>query len=373
MKRTMTMIVVVSLMSSAAAIAQPGGPGSGGQGQPPPCGQAGQPACETKQQPPRGKQGQARSDRTRDNPPRDQQVQPPAGQQGQPPGDARRKPPRDRQAQPPTIQPSRPVAQPRPPQTRPPVVQRRPPQPQPPVVQQRPPVPPVVQQRGFRSDGRRWSRGDRLPDQFRNDTPPVQDWRRHNLPPPPRGYHWVCQRGGHCFLVSDRTGIIRETRWRDDRVNAWRRRHSRTYSYDDDYYYRECRSRPDPAGVLIGGLIGGLLGNALSGDDRDDAVFAGVIIGAVLGATLTRDMDCEDRSYAYYTYYHGLNDGRSGVTHRWRNPRNNHRGEFRVRRYYYDGDGFYCADYTQTVWLNQRRAANGYACRQPDGAWAFLN
>jgi len=182
----------------------------------------------------------------------------------------------------------------------------------------------------------------------------------------------MCYQRGNCFLVANNTGIIRDTRWRDDREYYWQQRYSRTYTYDDDIYYRECRHRPDPAGILIGGLIGGLLGRA-AGDDRAGATFAGIIIGGVLGAALTRDMDCDDRSYAYHAYYDGLNGGRPGAIYRWRNPRNNHHGDFRVRSYYYDSYGFHCASYRHVVYLDRMRRADGRACRQPDGAWAFLN
>jgi surface antigen len=87
---------------------------------------------------------------------------------------------------------------------------------------------------------------------------------------------------------------------------------------------------------------------------------------------LTRDLDCDDRSYAYHTYYEGLNSGRPGIYH-WRNPSNNHRGDFRVTSYYYDQYRFQCANYSHTVYLDRRRSASGRACRQPDGAWVFLN
>ncbi len=182
----------------------------------------------------------------------------------------------------------------------------------------------------------------------------------------------MCYERGNCVLVGINSGMVRQTYWRGDRDYRWRKRYSRTYYYGDDLYYRECRSRPDPAGILIGGLIGGLLGRSI-GDDRAGPTFAGIIIGGALGAALTRDLDCDDRGYAYRAYYDGLNGWRPGVVHRWRNPRNNHRGDFRVRSYYYDDDGFACANYRHTVWLDRRRQAVGRACRQPDGAWAFLN
>jgi surface antigen len=158
----------------------------------------------------------------------------------------------------------------------------------------------------------------------------------------------------------------------DDRSDRWRQRYSRTYSYNDDIYYRECRNSPDPAGVIAGALIGGLLGNA-AGSGRGGATIAGVIVGGVVGAALTSNLDCEDRSYAYKSYYDGFNSERPGSRYEWRNPRNDHRGEFRVGTYYNDPDGFRCANFTQTIYVQGRpREARGRACRQPDGTWAIV-
>ena len=118
---------------------------------------------------------------------------------------------------------------------------------------------------------------------------------------------------------------------RDDR---WKRRYDRTYSYNDDVYYQQCRNSPDPAGVIAGGLIGGLIGNAAgSGGSRTGSTIAGVIIGGVIGAALTNKLDCEDRSYAYKTYYDGFNSERPGAQYEWRNPHNDHRGQLRVDLY----------------------------------------
>ncbi len=214
----------------------------------------------------------------------------------------------------------------------------------------------------------RWSQGERLPQGYGKTD---NNWRQRNLAQPPRGYHWECDQRRNCFLVRTTTRVISRTAWYDDRDVRWRQRYRQHYTYNDDIYYRECRSRPDPAGVLIGGIIGGLLGRAT---DRDDpgAVFAGIIIGGTIGAALTRDLDCDDRSYAYRTYYGAFNSGRPGI-YRWNNPHNRHRGDFRVRSYYNDPYGFRCARYTHTIYLPGRRVASGQACRQPDGAWVFLN
>ncbi len=159
----------------------------------------------------------------------------------------------------------------------------------------------------------------------------------------------------------------------NDRDQVWRQRYARTYNYYDDNFYRECRQTADPAGVIGGALIVGLLGNA-AGRGRAGATVAGVVVGGALGAALTTDMDCEDRSYAYRTYYDGFNAGRPNARYEWRNPRNDHRGEFEVNNYYDDPAGFRCANYSQTVYVQGRpRPARGLACRQPDGTWTIVN
>jgi uncharacterized protein YraI/surface antigen len=161
----------------------------------------------------------------------------------------------------------------------------------------------------------------------------------------------------------------------DDRARRWQQRYSRTYTYNDDVYYRDCRNSSDPAGILAGAVIGGLIGNAAGGrGDRGVGTVAGVIVGGAAGAALTRRMECEDRSYAYRTYSQALNSGRENSNWTWRNQRNGHYGEFTVNDYYNDPDGFRCATYTQEAHIGGRReVVDGNACQQPDGSWAIVN
>ena len=159
----------------------------------------------------------------------------------------------------------------------------------------------------------------------------------------------------------------------DPRFDRWRTRYTRTYTYTDDTFYQDCRTSVDPAGVIAGALIGGLLGNAI-GDGRGAPTVAGVVVGGAVGAALTRDMNCEDRSFAYKSYYDGFNAGRPNATYQWRNPRSGNYGNFRVADYYNDPDGFRCANYTQQIFINGRpQAASGRACQQPDGTWAIVS
>jgi surface antigen len=158
-----------------------------------------------------------------------------------------------------------------------------------------------------------------------------------------------------------------------DRDARWKERYAHTYTYNDDNFYRECRQSVDPAGVVAGALIGGLLGNVAS-KGKGGATVAGVIIGGATGAVLTRNLDCDDRSYAYKTYHDGFNAGRANARYEWTNPKNGHRGEFLVKDYYDDPDGFRCANYTQQIFVDGRpQAASGRACQQPDGTWAVVS
>lgn len=221
----------------------------------------------------------------------------------------------------------------------------------------------------------RWSRGDRLPDQYRQNTYTVNNWQRFGLKPPPSGQRWHRNDNNDFFLVAISSGLIADSLFFNDRERNWDQRYSRTYGYDDDVYYRECRTGPDPAGILVGALIGGLIGNSAGQGNRTNATIAGIIIGGSAGAALTSQMDCGDRSYAYRIYSRGFNDGRINYNYDWRNPANGHRGTFRVSRYYYDAGGFRCADFRQTLYYLQanHRYRNGRACLQPNGAWVIVN
>lgn len=161
----------------------------------------------------------------------------------------------------------------------------------------------------------------------------------------------------------------------NDQGQSWRQRYQREYSYQDDNYYRQCRNQVDPAGVIAGALIGGLLGNALGQRGRRGVpTIAGVVVGGALGAALTRNLNCEDQSYAYNTYYSGFNSGRTNVPYQWRNPNSGNYGEVRVDNYFNDPGGFRCANFNQQIFIHGRpQAASGRACQQPDGTWAIVN
>ncbi len=248
-----------------------------------------------------------------------------------------------------------------------------------------------------------YSRGDRLDDYYRDGEFRVRDLRGNNLRNPQRGEYWV-RVNNQFLLINGRSGVIRDViriaersprDWgnpppdrnfpdrgppprfndRNDEEARWRDRYHREYNTASDPFYSECRSKTDPAGVIIGAVLGGILGNAAGGRNNSGAgTAAGIFAGGAIGAILTTKLDCEDRAYAYRTYADGFNSGRTNVKYEWKNPKNDRRGEFQVRNYYDDPDGFRCANYSQTIYIGGRpQAATGRACRQPDGSWAMLD
>lgn len=235
------------------------------------------------------------------------------------------------------------------------------------------------ERRDDRRDERRFERGNRLPQQYRGKAYVVKEYKRYNLRKPPRGYQWVRADNRYMLVGSNswkinEVIIINQAR-PGNRDELWRKRYSRAYTVNDDNYYNECRSKPDPAGALVGALVGGLMGRTVAGrGDRTEGTIIGVIAGGALGAALTSKVDCEDRSYIYRTYADGFNDGRPNRRHEWNNPRSGNRGEMRVLDYYNDEDDFHCAVFTNTIYIGGRpQEARGRACQQPNGSWAIID
>ena len=150
------------------------------------------------------------------------------------------------------------------------------------------------------------------------------------------------------------------------------------YQAQQDAYARDCgqqRANNQVGGLIVGAIAGGLLGSTIAhGPARGTGTALGAILGGAVGANVGGNLSCEDRGYVYHTYYDGFERGRVGVTYRWRNPRSGNYGEFAVRDYYRDRDGYRCAHYTQTIYVHGRPVpAQGEACRQRDGNWVVID
>ena len=60
------------------------------------------------------------------------------------------------------------------------------------------------------SDRPHWSRGDRVPEQYRQDRYTVSDWRQRSLRAPPRGYRWVRNDNDQYLLIAINSWVIAE-------------------------------------------------------------------------------------------------------------------------------------------------------------------
>ena len=71
-------------------------------------------------------------------------------------------------------------------------------------------------------DNPHWSRGDRLPSEYRNNRYVVSDWKNNHLRKPPRGYHWV-QADDRYVLATVASGIIADIIMASNQNNQRRR------------------------------------------------------------------------------------------------------------------------------------------------------
>ena len=153
----------------------------------------------------------------------------------------------------------------------------------------------------------------------------------------------------------------------------WRERYPHDYVYADDSFYRDCRNNNEVGGAIIGAILGGILGNSVS-NGQGGATVAGMILGGVGGASIASNLDCEDRTYVYRTYYDGFERGRRQTSYPWRNDRTGHYGSLMVGDYYQDRDNYRCATYSQTIYVRGTpQIARGHACKQQDGTWAIVD
>src|SRR3954463_7420014 len=94
-----------------------------------------------------------------------------------------------------------------------------------------------------------------------------------------------------------------------------------------------CSGRDHTGGTILGAIAGGVLGSAAS-HGNGGAVVGGAILGGLAGNAISRDMDCEDRTYAVRAYDDSFR-GRVGERHQWRRGPN--RGYVVTNREYYRG------------------------------------
>jgi surface antigen len=134
--------------------------------------------------------------------------------------------------------------------------------------------------------------------------------------------------------------------------------------------YAPPQHQQEQAGVVIGAVVGGLLGSQIGhGSGRTAATIVGTMMGAVVGGNVGRSMDDTDRIKTA----HALENVRTGVPSRWRNPDTGHQYTVVPTRTYERPHGP-CREYTVDALVGGRHEkVYGTACRQPDGSWRASN
>jgi surface antigen len=137
--------------------------------------------------------------------------------------------------------------------------------------------------------------------------------------------------------------------------------------YEDQRYEEDCERGNNAAGTVFGAIAGGLIGGAAS-HGNGGAVVGGAILGGMFGNAITRDMPCQDHSYAFRVYAQGL-DGNIGQRYEWRHG--DDWGYFVPEREFHR-DGYVCRTFTETSYAHgQTYTRSGTACRESDGYWHY--
>jgi len=122
--------------------------------------------------------------------------------------------------------------------------------------------------------------------------------------------------------------------------------------------------------MVIGGALGGALGSQIGGGSgRTVATVVGTLLGASVGGTVGRSMDDTDR----LKVAHSLENVRTGVPSRWRNPDTGNQYSVVPTRTY-ETAGTPCREFTVNGNVGGKREnIFGTACRQADGSWRIVN
>ena len=119
-------------------------------------------------------------------------------------------------------------------------------------------------------------------------------------------------------------------------------------------------------GQIGGGVLGAVVGSHFGkGSGRLFGVAIGTLAGSYIGGMLGRDMDERDRQLAQSTMIETLERAPDRQVQGWRNPNNNHRGNFQViRTQELPHDDLVCRDYVHTVIIDgKHEKVHGRACR----------
>jgi len=142
--------------------------------------------------------------------------------------------------------------------------------------------------------------------------------------------------------------------------------------------FSACDSLEEHPGETLGTFIGagvGILVGSRVGDGRGQAVATaiGAMAGAWAGSQLGRTLDERDRQQAEQVAQDTLENNPDGVSSTWNNPDSGNSGTITPANTYETAEGEDCRDFESTITVDgETEAAQGRACRQPDGSWLIV-
>ncbi len=134
--------------------------------------------------------------------------------------------------------------------------------------------------------------------------------------------------------------------------------------------YRDCHDNNATAGTILGAVAGGVIGSQFgSGGGKAAATIGGVVLGGMAGHAIAKDMDCNDRPYAFHAYYRGFR-GPVHRTYYWHHGRDH---GFMVPVREYRRHHRVCRDFRVTTFHHGHGYTHyGTACRYRHGDWHMM-
>lgn len=132
------------------------------------------------------------------------------------------------------------------------------------------------------------------------------------------------------------------------------------------------------AGTFIGGATGALVGSQFGkGTGQLFGVAIGTLAGAYLGGSIGAQMDAKDRELANRSMQHTLERLPDHQVSAWKNPNNQHRGQFKVTKTQEKpADHLVCREYEHEVFIGaNKETVVGKACRDvrdPKAQWRVV-
>ena len=132
--------------------------------------------------------------------------------------------------------------------------------------------------------------------------------------------------------------------------------------------------RSETLGGVVGGVLGGIIGSKTGkGAGKSAAIIIGATLGSMWGQDIAKGMSNVDKLFHERTTKDTLEYGDPDQQVSWTNPDSGNSGTVAAGETYQNDAGEDCRQFETTVQVEgDERAAQGTACRMPDGSWQVM-